>query len=234
MSAFWKRLTYLLTLAVISYVVTVAIDAYKHATAETRLFHDVGDATYAMLNPDNLENGGTGFLVRGYSGTTYILTNKHVCGLAKNNQLVAYSVYNEQPVSLIDMDKDADLCLMYPPKKIFAKPLRTAWDALYGTQIYLIGHPLLHPMTVKTGFLVGKSTIQINTCHSMIEVMVRGPACMQSFRAQVATVDSRGGNSGSAVTNVNGNLVGVLFAGDDNGLSALVPLEDIKRYLSKF
>lgn len=230
-----KRLVFVATLAVISYLTMNGIDAFKHATAESRLFWDVGNVTYAMLTPTGLKSGGTGFLVETPSGNTFILTNRHVCGLQRQNQLLAVTVQGEHYVNLVDVnDGEADLCLLRAPAQVYGKPLRVARTVNYGTKIYLIGHPLLQPMTVKTGFIVESGVISINQCETLMDLLIMGDACFISMSAQIATVDSRGGNSGSAVTDVDGKVVGVLFAGNDQGLSALVPLEQIREYLSRF
>lgn len=214
------------------------IQNVNEANADTNVFSYVGERTYRMLNPDNLKSGGTGFSVRAASGKTYTMTNAHVCSLSKENYMVAERNDRHIRLKIIDIAQNADLCLLEPvPNTESGIPLAGAVGLR--ERVFLVGHPLLQPLTLRTGFLAFRENIIVSYCSLARRIHKQeflttylDESCDRMVDAQTATLDAMPGNSGSAVTNSSGDLVGVLFAANRVGLSLLVPLSTVREFLS--
>lgn len=225
-------------------------DIFRELAIEPTVFDYVGERTYKMVNPENHKSGGTGFAVQAASGKTYMLTNAHVCRVTEEPYL--YAMQGERGVRLpiLDISESTDLCILDTAPG--QEGITLAASAGSGTQAYLVGHPHLQPLTLKIGYLAQQENVLINYCMgigsstSTEEFFVQPYStlqplqfealfndCVKAIHSQVATLESRPGNSGSAVTNREGELIGVLFAGNGTGgLSLLVPLEDVRDFLS--
>lgn len=167
------------------------------------------DSVYALVG---FFGGGTGFLVKAPSGKDYILTNAHVCEIARVLQTDRWST----ALDLIQVSDHTDLCLLEAPQGLGQAIELANQEPKAHEQIHIIGQGLLLGNTLTEGHWVG---------HIGPTLRVMSPA--------YCTATVLPGNSGSPVLDDAGRLVGVVFASgpilDNRGL--LVPLSDIKEFL---
>lgn len=190
--------------------------------------------------------GGTGFFVQAPSGVTYILTNLHVCKAAAGETstvLIDGSYFG----TIIAKYSDHDLCLISNPKQ--SSGFAVADKTYNGENIYILGHPLLEPLSLVKGQISGSMIV---TLLAGFDIPCKGPgyteidisdslfgaitgyrtACLREYEAYAATANTLPGNSGSPVLNKWGRVVGVAFAGrEGSGRGYLVPLSFIKDFL---
>lgn len=205
----------------------------------------VGSKTFKILSKDG-SNGGTGFLIKAPSGKTYILTNAHICVAADNNP---YTEINGRSVklSVIEVSEKTDLCLIkYYGNK---KGLKIASSVKRGEIVGLVGHPNLLPLALTKGEILGETEIKIDIPSEFCDK--EGPwskidkfnykdlsttTCQMSLNGVLQTnLVALGGNSGSAVVNFYGNVVGVLFATRSSAnWGAIIPIEHINDFLSPY
>jgi len=215
---------------------------------------DVGSKVVTITRTEG-RGGGTGFFVTAPSGSTYILTNYHVCQLKdKDNMLNVKTQDGDRfiPKKVVEMYKDHDLCLIEPI--IGYEGLDVSSDKpLDGSDIYVVGHPKLYPLVVSEGQYIGEKTIKIayrNTSayvmgndflSQILELLKQQMAGYPSIIVKTYTTShiiayTRGGSSGSPIVNNDGEVVAVLFAGVpmDNHDSYGVPLRYIERFLEVY
>jgi len=199
-----------------------------------------------IRDPENKKGGGTGFLVNAPSGGTYIMTNNHVCGLANSSGTVL--IDGDYYAHVISHFADHDLCLISNPLNL--QGIDVGDSSRDGENVYVVGHPLLEPRaeikgqisgtmtaTIMLGFNLpckGKNERNIETDpDSMLAAFGILNICVRDFEAQATTLNILPGNSGSPVLNRDGKVVGVAFAGreDGPGRGYIVPLKYIKKFL---
>lgn len=194
-------------------------------------------------------SGGTGFLVKGNSGKTYILTNAHVCELSEKTKLFTHEEGRPVARRIIEVSEVADLCLLEADPS--SEGLDLATDVQPQQFVKIIGHPLLKPVTIEEGRISFKE--QVDVLGFVIEndeqrEACAGPtkriekvnffffqidACIISQMAYMVNAVSYPGNSGSPVVDERGDVVGVLFASNNKNWSFVVPLEEVKAFLDK-
>lgn len=206
---------------------------------------------WTVLIHNSKGSGATGFIAKGKSGKKYIITNGHVCGLEEDGKLFVYYLGDEYRLSVIKKYQYNDLCAVEAPKSAgFA--VNIARNFREGEAAYAIGHPLLEPKTVTLGELSGPVTIQVivaknakpeectGPTYSLIDLSANPFAamfgldnlCVRTLEAESGTITILPGNSGSAVVNTFGSVIGVAFAANEFGTrSYVVPLSDLKDFL---
>jgi S1-C subfamily serine protease len=195
-------------------------------------------------------SGGTGFLVKAPSGRPYVLTNGHVCSLKDESGRVYVrdaegTVYYSL---LIEVSKEHDLCLINTP--IEGGGFTLAKNSVDGQRMYVLGHPQLEPQTLTKGNLAGVMPVTIATGFNVkveecsgpgFELIDPGPlgqifgienVCLRTLEANPMTAVILPGNSGSPVIDQVGNIIGVVFAGNEAGTRGyIVPLSYVKKFL---
>lgn len=230
--------------------VLVLVEFIATISAEPEVFKRVGEQTYKIVDPSDPSHGGTGFVAKGLSGKTYMVTNAHVCSISTTGYMLAVRGARPIRLNILNIADDTDLCLLEAP--VGKEGLYLAKSIHQGDRVFLVGHPLLQPLTITHGYVAYRTKVSVSYCNATgsvrkvkvlpsqtqdgIDDLLRmmTPDCIKSVDAYYATMNSMPGNSGSAVTDKYGDVVGVLFAGNGHGLSVVIPLDVVKEYLSNY
>ena len=181
----------------------------------------------------------TGVVVRSGKLGSYLITNKHFCNptrLTPFEHAIMGEVEEFRPSLILKdsskirgfvsaVDINADLCLVHFPDLTNAETMHQYSDgyASPGEKIVTIGFPGSYRSQQKYYGFAGKldSTSQI-------------------FFHQKAEIHAEGGQSGSGIYRLNGDLIGLLNRGfpqedgtHNNMNTALVPISDVKRFLCR-
>jgi len=180
--------------------------------------------------------------IRGLSGTgsiiniglyKYILTNAHVCRddvfklIEQEGREIGY-------YDIIYKDILKDLCLINGP--VIIPPINIANHYDLGEKVFTIGYPSAEFSTSLKGNLIHKETVSFNNgpppCEKLhfIQWLKDGPICLNEITVIISTIPTFHGQSGSAVVNKNGDLVGVIVGTQGE----LIPLETVQRFLTSF
>lgn len=216
------------------------------------LRYKVGQSVVQVLLADR-NGGGTGFIVEGKSGTKYIMTNKHVCGVKDADGYVRVkhpSFKKDVSRMVVYEDTIHDLCLV-EANGLGLDALTIGADQHKGDTLYVVGHPGLRQLTVSSGEYIGHTSIELlfetdkkEDCPGRI-IDIPAPwnmfygrdwLCTKSYDSLQATTVIYGGNSGSPAVNKWGHIVGVAFAGstEQEHDTFYVPLKYVKNVLNKF
>jgi len=172
------------------------------------------------------KGGGTGWVVNTPNGNQVTVTNNHICeGM---DYLLAKTDQGEIFLEVLERSAKQDVCILTPvPGR---SGLDLASDPDVGDTVFVIGHPYLLPKTLTHGEFTGffKSTelagftedANDKDCDETIPFMGLY-ACIKSVDAGLIALAISPGNSGSPVVNVYGNVVGVVYAGYQIGISNL-------------
>jgi S1-C subfamily serine protease len=201
--------------------------------------------TYAGPSVAKIEllkgGSGSGFFMRDSKGKKVVVTNAHVCQVAGATLRVRPSVTGKPFLArVLRISYYMDLCTLSVPKddKHPVLPI-SALPALPGSQVFAVGHPLGYALAVTEGIVIGEHKIDIlypmEFCGPMmgepVQTMFGEEACGRRMPAQTISARILPGNSGGPMLNAKGEVVGVDFASDPLGGSAL-PLRYLKRILS--
>lgn len=216
------------------------------------LRYEVGGSVVQVLLPTEA-GGGTGFFVKAKSGTNFIMTNRHVCGVKDESGYVRIkhpSLKIDVMRKVIYEDKDHDLCLI-SARDLNFKPITIGSNQKQGETMYVVGHPGLRQLTVSHGEYIGRAPVELlfevenpKDCPGTVRqipppwsfIMGKEWVCTRSYEALETTTVIYGGNSGSPAVNKFGHLVGVAFAGNTQQEhdTFFVPLKYVKNVLNKF
>ena len=179
-----------------------------------------------ILNPDGF-GGGTGFHVTTKLGNTYILTNKHVCELAKyNSKNQPYvEIVNGHSTTIkrvLHMYNKHDLCLVEP---IFRSGISRISDSVDVLPVLTAGYGALDPVSFALGFKRGEHLALL--CVERSFFFCNKVAKIKSDAYSMIVI---GGHSGSPILSPTGALVGVIYAGSSRN-SLGVPPKYIRDFL---
>lgn len=186
--------------------------------------------TSVRITNKEKNSGGTGIIVQSYNNATHILTNKHVCHLIEPGGLV---LYNDQEYQITHYKKfpDHDLCMVRIELANLNINLEVSKDMQEpSTLTNVSGHPSLLPHILTKGHLsdpkdvdilidVKKCTIDDMKEHPDECFLLGGLPVVQTFKSNVVSNLIKPGSSGSGVFNDDGQLMGVVFAGDSRDFS---------------
>lgn len=195
--------------------------------------------------------GGTGFAIRAPSGENYILTNSHICAMAKDTNGVLMvrqaGMSRAVPKKIIEDSGYTDLCLIEGFRGRGGLDLASSVSMREG--IAFIGHPLLNPLVTRRGEIIGAGDVKLivgspdeKSCNLPKQSIqeVRGwfgeeEVCVETIRSYITDVETYGGNSGSPAVNKWGNVIGVVFASDTrSNWGFIIPLEDIQEFVAPY
>lgn len=198
-------------------------------------------------------SGATGFLIKGKSGNSVIMTNSHVCGLQENGKVFVQYRNDMYVQSVIKEYALNDLCAIEAPNTVKGNFSTAHWVTL-GEEVSAIGYPFLEPLSVTNGEFSGIMSIEISVKANPEPNECVGPTykiidlkdtlydvlfgvhsmCTRDLETMTSSVSIAPGNSGSPVVNIYGHVVGVMFAGrETGGRSYAVPLEHLKAFLQE-
>lgn len=221
------------------------------ALSQSKLFSIGAKETVMVVNPENENSGGTGFAVRAPSGKLYTLTNAHVCSIAKDGAMLAKYEGKKIRLQVISVSETTDLCLLSAlPEK---GGLEIGKELGMYEGVYLVGHPMLQPISIAAGWVRGRGEIPVGYCEGAItkvsilpegetrsfkldalDDLLEAMSCVKYVDSIITNNFSLPGNSGSPVLNEDGKVIGVLFAGDGRSTSLIVPLDRVQDFLAGF
>jgi S1-C subfamily serine protease len=146
-----------------------------------------------------------------------IITNRHVAADSSRLQITTYDGREIEAVSAGATDV-ADLALLRTEERLTTVPGLATVDAAAGEEITVVGYPEGGQLTTTTGQVLGYEPDPLGSDLGMVG----------RTNAEVAH-----GSSGSAVLNVDGEVVGVVYAMDAWGNSYMVPVSTLRDLLEE-
>ena len=191
-------------------------------------FFGFGDRSMPELAPRMVEGSGSGVII---SKDGFIVTNNHVVAEAKS---VKVSLHDgrELEAEIIGVDPTTDLAVLkVQADDLPALPFGNSDEVKLGEWVLAVGNPFNLTSTVTAGIISAKGrSINIIDNKSAIEAFIQTDAAVNP------------GNSGGALINTNGELIGINTAistrsGSYEGYSFAVPaniarkvVDDLLRY----
>lgn len=149
-------------LATAGLAVVMLVSLARLPELHRRILRDkVGAKVYKMTPGDGTFSGGTGFAVKATSGTTYIVTNDHVCkGVGIDGSILVTDVDGKSMKrQIIEESEYTDLCIVEAPPGVEGLTLGSAPDI--GDWVYAVGHPALRDNTLTQGEIIETEDISI-------------------------------------------------------------------------
>jgi len=176
-----------------------------------------------MVSPVKVKSIGSGVIL---DSTGLIVTNAHVVNMA-NKVYVTLSdgVSVEGTIIVVDQPDDLALVKINPPHPMKDMKMIDAKDVLVGETVIAIGNPLGLENSVSAGVVSGKKRIFGNPQQGVI---------MNDLLQTDAAINA--GNSGGALLNLDGELVGVNLAVAQNAVNIgfAVPSDKIKALVEQY
>lgn len=201
-----------------------------------------------MITTLDGRGGGSGVIIQNSTSESVILTNNHVCEgvLVKEGGKVRLVNGEEHLVTGILSSLEHDLCMITVAVDLKKSvELSSKAPSLY-EEATITGHPSLMPNVITKGHFGGREIIPVMTgtrecTEKDLKNPELAPMChffgvapiITVYESQIVTATIMAGSSGSAVLNSSGELSGLVFAGNADGLSYayIVPYEAVKNFV---
>ncbi len=199
------------------------VGAASRATSAVVYIKTQNQKTDESWQPAYAQSNGSGVIV---SPDGYIVTNKHVIESGESIQIVLDD-RRELSARLIGHDEATDLALLKVDSESLPYLSMGDSDALaVGEWVLAVGTPFRLQSTVTAGIVSAKAR--------SIEI-IDDPKGIESFIQTDAAVNP--GNSGGALINTDGELVGITtailtFSGRSEGYSFAIPANLVKKVIS--
>lgn len=193
--------------------------------------------------------GGSGVVIRNNASESIILTNRHVCeGALKKGGKVRLVNGDQHMVTGFVTDVEHDLCLLTVAADLENSITLAGKAPKIYSEATVTGHPALMPNIITKGHFGGRQIISVivgfrkckdsdlkNPDNLFFCAFFGVIPIIRTYESQVVSATIMGGSSGSAVLNEDGELSGIVFAGNARGLSYayIVPFEAIKNFTEK-
>lgn len=200
-----------------------------------------------MVTRMDERSGGSGSVVFSSRDKSIVLTNAHVCDvLNKDGGLVKKEDGTKYMVTGYKKSEFHDLCAVWVAADLGGTVKLAEVSPKSYSEAVITGHPALLPNIINRGSFGERKVIDIlvgmkecneknvkNEEDAMLCMLVGGLPIIKSFESVVVSAMIMAGSSGSAVLNSNGELSGVVFAGQGQGLSYafIVPFEYVSIFL---
>ncbi|WP_084528676.1 trypsin-like peptidase domain-containing protein [Nocardia crassostreae] len=198
--------------------ITKVVDAVMPAMVTVRAW--VGDTG----------SSGSGVVI---DGAGYIVTNNHVISLAANDKSgkaqlqVVFSDDTRVPTHIVGRDTKSDLAVLkVDVKNLSVIQLGNSQDVQVGDDVLAIGSPLGLEKTVTSGI--------VSALHRPVKVGGEGTDTNAVLDAVQTDAAINHGNSGGALVDMEGRLVGINTAiktesGGSVGLGFAIPVDHVKK-----
>ncbi|MBK8283956.1 MAG: trypsin-like peptidase domain-containing protein [Ahniella sp.] len=201
-------------------VVSIHSYAERVVQAPSRVFGDPMLQRFGAISPQRIleQSLGSGVIM---SPDGFLLTNFHVIANA-DNILVGLSDGRVTSARVVGADRETDLAVLkIDGTDLPAIQLATADEQAVGDVVLAIGNPYGIGQTVTLGIISAKGRNQLSL--SRYEDFIQTDAAINS------------GNSGGALVNARGELVGINTAqfGQAQGISFAIPADAAKRVLAE-
>lgn len=158
---------------------------------------------------------GSGFFLKSGSDNV-IITNRHVCEIksANNTLKVKNDNTKEMEVKVLHESMIADICILEGDGGSHGLTISES-DISIGQKAYIVGHPAGQPLTVSSSIYIQNRLLSITygvPTDIGNGIIIIAPVNITSDSTQFHGY-SRGGSSGSVITNTFGEVVSVLYAG---------------------
>ena len=225
---------------------TTPVDSKSFNETIQHFRKEVGPKTVRITGSGS---GGSGFFVKGESGNSYIMTNKHICELRNKEGFLGIEIVGKKrkyEKKVLEISTEHDLCLVEGMPNI--EGLSVAKNLDIGEGLAILGHPKLFALTVSLGQYIEEAQIEIAVSNKKPRNIVAPvkpnkqvlPSLfgfkIEKFNSARIVAYSRGGNSGSPIVNMDGEVVSVLFAGSRADVMETygVPLRYVQDFISGY